>query len=108
MCGPDDGSMNPVFLEYSFAKCEMVKGAATFGCAGCSLQRPQSTSHIDQDVPRATDVQISAVATLQNSASHLSIGNFLFLIEDTQPRTEFLNDKTGIHFEEIFSQCIHL
>lgn len=108
MYGLDDGSMNPVFSEYSFAKCETVKGAATFGGAGCSLHGPQSTSHTDRDVPRVPDGQISAAAAPPNSARHWSIGNFLFLAEDTQPRTEFLNNKTGIHFEEVFSQSIRL
>lgn len=55
MYGPDDGSMSPVPLEYLLIKCETLKSAATFACAGCTPHKPQGTRHPDQDVHRAMD-----------------------------------------------------
>lgn len=70
MYGPDDGSICPVPLKYFLIKRETLKSAATFACAGCTLHKPQGTSHTDKDSIRLQTVQINVIAALLTHAQH--------------------------------------
>ena len=86
--GPDDAPVSPVSLESLFVKCETLKRAATFGCAGCTLHKPQGTSH--SHGPGCPGVLECTNQGCSSPAKQCStqVSETLFLTEDTEPRIE--------------------
>ena len=107
MCGPKDGSMSPAFFEYLFIKCETLKRAATFGCAGCTLHKPQGTSHVDPGAPRFWENINQCCTSPAKQCLNLEyVKPSCSSLKTLKPEQRVLKNKIGKHLEETLGKLI--